>query len=212
MASTRRDDLLDAAYERFSRYGFRRTSMEDIAQAAGISRAAVYLHFGNKEDVFRALARGIQERGLAAAVSAAGDGTVEQRLRGVLLAKVAETFALVHGSEHGRELLDENSRLCGDITAEFRARHVDLIRDLVAGAARRGELRPRGVGLDAPRAAELVMDCARGLEVTGAPDAATFRQRVGELARLLAAGLGATRPKGAPARATGPRRSRATRT
>ena len=46
--------ILDAALAVFCRYGYRKTSMLDIAQAAGMSRAALYLHFKNKEDVFRA--------------------------------------------------------------------------------------------------------------------------------------------------------------
>lgn len=44
-----------AAFETFRAYGFRRTSMEDIAKAAGMSRAALYLHFRNKEDIQRSM-------------------------------------------------------------------------------------------------------------------------------------------------------------
>ena len=39
----KRDTILDAAYRQFSRYSFRKTSMEDIAQAAGISRASIFI-------------------------------------------------------------------------------------------------------------------------------------------------------------------------
>ena len=37
----KRDAILNAAYRQFSHYSFRKTSMEDIAQAAGISRALI---------------------------------------------------------------------------------------------------------------------------------------------------------------------------
>ena len=45
------------ALEVFGRYGFRKTSMEDVARSAGISRQGLYLHFANKEALFRAAVR-----------------------------------------------------------------------------------------------------------------------------------------------------------
>jgi AcrR family transcriptional regulator len=45
--------LLDAAVGVFARYGFRKTSMEEVARAAGVSRQGLYLQFANKEELFR---------------------------------------------------------------------------------------------------------------------------------------------------------------
>jgi AcrR family transcriptional regulator len=46
--------VLTAALEAFGRYGFRKTSMEDVARSADISRQGLYLHFASKEALFRA--------------------------------------------------------------------------------------------------------------------------------------------------------------
>jgi AcrR family transcriptional regulator len=45
--------LLDAAVGVFARYGFRKTSMDEVARAAGVSRQGIYLQFANKEELFR---------------------------------------------------------------------------------------------------------------------------------------------------------------
>jgi AcrR family transcriptional regulator len=45
------------ALEVFGRYGFRKTSMDEIARSADISRQGLYLHFANKEALFRAAIR-----------------------------------------------------------------------------------------------------------------------------------------------------------
>jgi AcrR family transcriptional regulator len=45
--------LLDAAAGVFARFGFRKTSMDDIARAANVSRQGLYLLFSNKEELFR---------------------------------------------------------------------------------------------------------------------------------------------------------------
>jgi Transcriptional regulator len=50
----RREAILNAAISIFSRYGFKKTSLEDIADAAGISKQGLYLYFKGKEDIFRA--------------------------------------------------------------------------------------------------------------------------------------------------------------
>ncbi len=50
-----RSQLLDAAECVFSEKGVARTSLNDIAQQAGVSRGAIYWHFTNKADVFNAM-------------------------------------------------------------------------------------------------------------------------------------------------------------
>lgn len=54
-AAATREALLDAAEEVFLEKGVARTSLEQIARHAGMTRGAVYWHFKNKADLFRAL-------------------------------------------------------------------------------------------------------------------------------------------------------------
>lgn len=49
------EQLLDAAERVFFEQGVSRTSLQDIAQAAGVSRGAIYWHFKNKADLFNAM-------------------------------------------------------------------------------------------------------------------------------------------------------------
>lgn len=54
-AEATREALLDAAEEVFFDHGVARTSLEQIARHAGVTRGAVYWHFKNKADLFHAL-------------------------------------------------------------------------------------------------------------------------------------------------------------
>ena len=58
----REERLLDAAARLFARFGFDKTSVDDIARGAGVSKGAVYLHWPSKFRVFEAV---IQREGLA---------------------------------------------------------------------------------------------------------------------------------------------------
>jgi AcrR family transcriptional regulator len=60
-----REQILDSSLRLFSEKGFARTSVRDIAQAAGITDAAIYYHFTSKRELFEAM---IEERGFTAAL------------------------------------------------------------------------------------------------------------------------------------------------
>jgi AcrR family transcriptional regulator len=205
MAAPRPDTrarILAGALERFTAYGYRRTALEDIAQAAGLSRASVYVHFRNKEDVFRALARQLHTEGLAAGEAAAAtDGPLAVRLRALFTAKLTPVVALARVSPHAAELIDENDRVAGDVAAEFRKRLVRVLERLIVAAVAAGEVAPAGAGLTARAAAELVVDCVKGIEIASgtATTPAQLTRRVGQVVDLLVAGFAA-----APA----PRRAR----
>jgi len=51
-AQETRQHILDVALRLFSRQGVSATSLADIAQAAGVTRGAIYWHFKNKSDLF----------------------------------------------------------------------------------------------------------------------------------------------------------------
>jgi AcrR family transcriptional regulator len=135
----RRAAILDAAMEVFSRYGFKKTSMDDLARAAGLSRQGLYLYFPTKEALFKAgvlqLMAALRESGRAAL--AREDLDIEARLLG--------TFEAVHGhavgqpAENMNELLETAQALMGPVVD-------DMDQGVVADVARL--LRSSGVASD----------------------------------------------------------------
>lgn len=51
----RKKDILDAALHCFLNFGYSKTSMDDVAKKAGLSRPLIYLKFKNKEDLLLGL-------------------------------------------------------------------------------------------------------------------------------------------------------------
>jgi AcrR family transcriptional regulator len=64
----RREQLLAAATQAFARTGFAATSLDDIAEQAGISRVLLYRHFESKTDLYRA----VLDRAVARLTAAVG--------------------------------------------------------------------------------------------------------------------------------------------
>jgi AcrR family transcriptional regulator len=74
-----RDLLLDAAEEVFARRGFEGASLEEIAEAAGYTRGAIYKHFGGKVGLFLAANARFNDRYVHAFVDVIDPGTpIEQ--------------------------------------------------------------------------------------------------------------------------------------
>jgi AcrR family transcriptional regulator len=69
---------LAAAATVFLRFGYRKTAMEDIARAAGMSRQGLYLHYATKEELFRAADQVIDSRRVAGFGRIEGPDTSEQ--------------------------------------------------------------------------------------------------------------------------------------
>ncbi|MGP3998714.1 TetR/AcrR family transcriptional regulator [Streptomyces sp. 8N706] len=71
MGADRLGEVLDATYDCPTRYGVRRTTMDDIASAMGMSRSAVYQYVRSKDDAFRQLAHRLHAQALERARQAA---------------------------------------------------------------------------------------------------------------------------------------------
>lgn len=131
----RRADLLATAVQIFGRYGFKKTSMDEIARAAGLSRQGLYLHFDSKETLFRAGVTYIIERTRTAARAALADTTRTpgERLLAAFEAMHAHFVGALGGVEHIAELLEASTRLVGDQVEEAdRAFADDIVKALAA--------------------------------------------------------------------------------
>ena len=61
-ASARRDQLLAVALEVFARQGFHATSMNDVAEAAGVTKPVLYQHFESKRELYLELLWAVGDR------------------------------------------------------------------------------------------------------------------------------------------------------
>ncbi|PLX06347.1 MAG: hypothetical protein C0596_17920 [Marinilabiliales bacterium] len=52
-----RDNIIDAASKAFSKFGYKKTTLDDIAAFTNVSKTGLYYYFKNKEEVFNELIR-----------------------------------------------------------------------------------------------------------------------------------------------------------
>jgi AcrR family transcriptional regulator len=199
-AGARHTVILDAALQVFGQYGYRRTSMDDIAREAGIGKGTIYLSFASKEEVFQALSLRLAQRMLAGAEAARHrPGATTDKLAAMSTAWFGTYAETISRSPHAAELLDAKHRLSADLVSDAAAQYKRLVRDVLTEAAAAGELDLETAGLTADTAAELLIASARGLH-SSAPSPAAYRRSLKALARVMIAGLSSTRPSHAVSR------------
>ncbi|MFG1785339.1 TetR/AcrR family transcriptional regulator [Rhodococcus oryzae] len=159
--------ILDASLAVFCQYGFGKTTMQDIARAAGISRAALYLHFKSKEDLFRAGSERahLQVRGEVDAALAA-DGDVIDRIDAAMTAYRGGLMEEIGASAHGAELFGAGLVLTGEISRNTQAWLVERLGEVLGSADAAGEIDLSAVGATPAEMAALILATVNGIKDT----------------------------------------------
>ncbi|MGJ7459357.1 TetR family transcriptional regulator [Halomonas sp. MA07-2] len=165
-AAATREALLDAAEEVFLDKGVARTSLEQIARHAGMTRGAVYWHFKNKADLFQAMLNRVRMP-FKELVEEIGDpGLAEAPLEAIRLACFSG-FERLERPRYRRvhAILIHHCEVFGDIDPlamqnEMAEESCGALRDYLQCAARLGQLR---ADLSPELAAKLLQSMLGGL-------------------------------------------------
>jgi AcrR family transcriptional regulator len=136
--SARQAHVLETALTVFLRHGFRKTSMEDIAKAAGISRQGIYLHFKDKDAIFSASIKKTLDDGQQAANRILDDDRL--MLEEKLLKALDEWFGRYVGllDPEASDLVEQCERVLGDaVEKSLSAFQKKLERVILARSARK---------------------------------------------------------------------------
>lgn len=151
-AVERRDQLLRVALTMFSSKGFHSTSMNDVAEAAGVTKPVLYQHFASKRQLFKELLaeEGDRLRTAIAIETRGASGPREQVERGMRayftwVAENPEAFNLLFGggsrrdSEFAADVRSVEHAIAGSITeliqADIDAEHRQVLAFGLVGLA-----------------------------------------------------------------------------
>jgi AcrR family transcriptional regulator len=161
-ASARRGAIVRAATLLFSRYGFRKTSMDLIAREAQVAKPTLYAHFADKDALFAAVCEELLRSILAEAQAARALPEVVDRVAAVLAAKFTRLHELVESSPHAAELLQASSERARRAIEATDAAYGELLASTLRAAARCGELDLAALGARPPALARALLQLGHG--------------------------------------------------
>ena len=143
--TARPGEILEAALAVFAEQGFAAAKLTEIARRAGVSKAALYLYFETKEDLFRAVARTLVAPNLTALADAleASDAPFGE-LAPALLARAAGLLADQRAIAIARMVIADVSGNFPDLARIWREDVVEQVLALVARLIVRAQASGRG--------------------------------------------------------------------
>lgn len=185
--SDKEKQVLEAAYGVFARYGFARTTMGDLASAAGLSRPALYLVFCGKTEVFEAVIDWFVERTLTE-IRETLDTTwpLERQLLHVAELSIARGFDILRSNPDAADLMSPE-RHGPALQASF-----DRLQQLLADLLRAPAARAR-IGATADELALMLMASMKGFKIA-ATDGKALRRLIATQVRVTVAALGEPTP------------------
>ncbi|WP_433548382.1 TetR/AcrR family transcriptional regulator [Streptomyces sp. CA-294286] len=160
--------LLVAAVEAFAERGYHATTTRDIAGRAGMSPAALYIHYKTKEELLHRISRIGHDKALRILESAAdGDGSAAERLTDAVT-----TFVRWHAAHHttARVVQYELDALADEHRAEIvqlRRRSDAAVRRIINDGVKAGEFQVADVSGTTLAVLSLCIDVARWFDVQG---------------------------------------------
>jgi AcrR family transcriptional regulator len=174
----KRDAVLSAARDTFLRYGYKRVTMKDLAEAAGISRPALYLVFSSKEDVFKGVYEHWVKETLAEIESKTPPlKTPDEKLRAAFEIWTVRPFEMTLGSSEVAELLECTFGFAQDSVKQgYRSFEKILVPILKTHIA----FQTSKTRISAEKTAHVLSSSVRGFKVS-ARDAADLRSLIKDL-------------------------------
>jgi len=157
-----RDEIILSAQKRFQRYGFRKTTMDEIAETARKGKSTLYYYFKSKEEVFEAV---VEKEALSLR------GELEANTANCVLAK--EKLAVyIHTRMDGfknwgnfyEALKDEylsNLGFIEKIRTKYDKHEIESITQIIKEGIENNEFR----ALNAELAAKTILVAMKGLEI-----------------------------------------------
>jgi AcrR family transcriptional regulator len=162
----RRRQLLEAALDIFLKFGFRKTSMDEVARAARVSRQGLYLHFPKKEALFRAVVQHALGSALARASECLANPALPIRAR---LAGAFDEWVGRHVGALGpgaADLGEATNALVLPLLREQQERFLEQLAKFMRSSGLLAAYKP--AGLSARQLAETLHATARGLKYESA--------------------------------------------
>lgn len=151
--SSRREAIIEAAWSCFLQHGYAKTSLEDVAKRANLSRPLIYLQFANKKELFGCAIERVMNTSFDAAKKILNlDIDKKTKLLMVIDAWLLDPLADLMKSPQGNELFDQALAIATTLEVSHHERTRQLLTAVIddAAAADVFQLALKGLKADCP--------------------------------------------------------------
>jgi AcrR family transcriptional regulator len=180
----KRQRIVSAALAVFFKYGYQRVSMNEIAEAAGISRPGLYLYFSSKEEVFRAAILQFADS-LIEEISKGlpSQKTIEEKVRYAFEVWIVQRFDLTLNSPEAKEISDSSYEFAQEALDQSYEKLESVLASILKGHAKSSGNKK---ALSAEKMAHILTSAVRGFKLV-AKSATELRKLIRDLVVIILA-------------------------
>lgn len=182
MSTNSKQQIIVAAGIIFERYGFKKTTMDDIAYAAGKGKSSLYYYFKNKEEVFEAVVAHEAEQLVAEINTAINTShSAVDKLRSYVNVRMKRFV------ERGNlaTALNDNFLATFSFIEKIRNNYSDFEIDMIAGIINQGIDRKEFKPVDANFTGEAILTCMIGFEIPLLTQSKTIEESVNKINNVI---------------------------
>jgi AcrR family transcriptional regulator len=139
-------EILSGAKRLFGKHGLKKTTMEDIATAAGKGKSTLYYYFPSKNEIFEAVVEDEMKnvvRRIREAVNAAY--SAKEKLKAFLQAQITSIIEFHSFREILFEDLLTSMRMLICIKSRYEQIQIDMIKEILLGGTQSGEFKEMSI-------------------------------------------------------------------
>lgn len=142
--------ILNSAKTIFARYGFKKTTMDEIAQAARKGKSSIYHYFKSKEDIFKAIVKKESDV-LSAAIAKAinTETTSENKIRAYVLTRMKVINNLTNLYSALKDEYLEHYSFIENVRVKYDTEEVNTIKGILKTGVEEGDFKIEDINLTA---------------------------------------------------------------
>jgi TetR/AcrR family transcriptional regulator len=154
--------ILDAAENRFARFGFSKVTMDEIAQDIGLAKASLYYYYPTKENIFRAVVAREQDEFLEHTKGILHQlNPAREKLKAYVRQRIALGNQLLNLSAPNSTFWQESKPGFKDLFVSFSRQEMNIITAIVSEGEQNREFEVVSPG----KTAELILHVLQGLRL-----------------------------------------------
>lgn len=161
MKNSKAELIVDVAQRLFAKYGFKKTTIDEIAHSAHIAKGSIYYYFGSKEDIFRAVLdkeNRLWSQKVREVIN--GASTPQEKLRAYLVTRTKYLSKLTNFYSALREEYLEHYAFIENIRKRYFREEIEIVKAILEEGVKKGIFKVEELGL----MAFVIVAALKGLE------------------------------------------------
>ncbi|MCD6257910.1 TetR/AcrR family transcriptional regulator [Candidatus Aerophobetes bacterium] len=161
MKNSKAELIVDVAQRLFAKYGFKKTTIDEIAHSAHIAKGSIYYYFGSKEDIFRAVLdkeNRLWSQKVREVINRAS--TPQEKLRAYLVTRTKYLSKLTNFYSALREEYLEHYAFIENIRKRYFREEIEIVKAILEEGVKKGIFKVEELGL----MAFVIVAALKGLE------------------------------------------------